>query len=181
MSDREKLIHAAITELAAGMTTVGLYGGDHPRAGIIVDRLAELLQTLLAQESELTFVLLGEELFVQGTPMTRACRQAPSVIRRMRRRGLEHVGFQPGVTASELHAFLVELASPDDVAVQNCAHIQVGKVDLRDRAGGPRRHLGRPGSAASWRRSATASRWSTTACPASRAGPAWRWVTSNGW
>jgi hypothetical protein len=86
VSDREKLIHAAITELAAGMTTVGLYGGDHPRAGIIVDRLAELLQTLLAQESELTFVLLGEELFVQGTPMTRACRQAPSVIRRMRRR-----------------------------------------------------------------------------------------------
>jgi hypothetical protein len=138
VSDREKLILAAITELAAGMTTVGLYGGDHPRAGIIIDRLAELLQTLLGQEPELTFVLLGEELFVQGTPMTRACRQAPSVIRRMRRRGLEHVGFRPGVTASELLAFLVELASAEDVWVQNRAHIQVGKVEISEiELGGP--------------------------------------------
>ena len=138
MSEREKLIQGAITELAAGMTTVGLYGSDHPRAGIIVEHLAGLLQELLTQEQELTFVLLGEELFVQGTPMTRACRQAPSVIRRMRRRGLEHVGFRPGVTASELHAFLEELASTDDTAVQNRAHIQVGKVEISEiELGGP--------------------------------------------
>lgn len=138
MSEREKLIHSAITELAAGMTTVGLYGSDHPRAGIIVEHLANLLQTLLAQEPELTFVLLGEELFVQGTPMTRACRQAPSVIRRMRRRGLEHVGFHPGVTASELHAFLGELASTDDTVVQNRPHIQVGKIEVSEiELGGP--------------------------------------------
>ncbi|HNX49522.1 MAG TPA: hypothetical protein PKL08_05125, partial [Thermoanaerobaculaceae bacterium] len=138
MSEREKLILGAITELAAGMTTVGLYGGEHPRAGVIVEHLTSLLGELLDQEPELAFVLLGEELFVQGTPVTRACRQAPSVIRRMRRRGLEHVGFRPGVTASELHAFLGELASTDDTVVQNRPHIQVGKVEVSEiELGGP--------------------------------------------
>lgn len=135
---RDALINAAITELAAGMTTAGLYGIDHPRAEQIVERLAAHLGELLATESELTFVLLGEELFVQGMPVTASCRQAPSVIRRMRRRGLEHVGFRHGVTASELRAFLAELSSPEDLGVQSRPHIQVGRIEVSEiELGGP--------------------------------------------
>lgn len=135
---RDALVNAAITELAAGMTTAGLYGIDHPRAGQIVERLAGHLQELLASESELTLVLLGEELFVQGVPVTTTCRQAPSVIRRMRRRGLEHVRFRLGVTAAELQAFLAELSSPEDLGVQSRPHIQVGKIEVSEiELGGP--------------------------------------------
>lgn len=137
-ASRDSLINAAITELAAGMTTAGLYGLDHPRAEEIVERLAGHLGDLLQSESELTFVLLGEELFVQGTPVTKSCRQAPSVIRRMRRRGLEHVGFRLGVTPAEVRAFLTELSSPEDVAVQSRPHIQVGKIEVSEiELGGP--------------------------------------------
>lgn len=135
---RDALINNAITELAAGMTTAGLYGIDHPRAEIIIEHLSNHLQVLLQTESELSFVLLGEELFVQGIPVTNACRQAPSVIRRMRRRGLEHVGFRPGVTATELRAFLEELSSAEDVSVQSRPHILVGKVEVAEiELGGP--------------------------------------------
>ncbi|HPW56188.1 MAG: hypothetical protein KA072_13415 [Thermoanaerobaculaceae bacterium] len=137
-ASRSTLINAAITELAAGMTTAGLYGIDHPRAEQIIERLASHLGDLLHNESELTFVLLGEELFVQGVPVTASCRQAPSVIRRMRRRGLEHVGFRLGVTPAELSAFLAELAGPEDVAVQSRPHIQVGKIEVSEiELGGP--------------------------------------------
>lgn len=135
---RDALINAAITELAAGMTTAGLYGIEHPRAEQIIERLAGHLGDLLESESELTFVLLGEELFVQGTPVTKSCRQAPSVIRRMRRRGLEHVGFRLGVTPAELRAFLEELASPEEVSVQSRPHILVGKIEVSEiELGGP--------------------------------------------
>ncbi|HPC82827.1 MAG TPA: hypothetical protein P5234_05520 [Thermoanaerobaculaceae bacterium] len=137
-ASRDSLINSAITELAAGMTTAGLYGIDHPRAEQIIERLAGHLDDLLRSESELTFVLLGEELFVQGTPVTRSCRQAPSVIRRMRRRGIEHVGFRLGVTPTELRAFLEELSSPEDVGVQSRPHIQVGKIEVSEiELGGP--------------------------------------------
>lgn len=138
IGSRDALINSAITELAAGMTTAGLYGIDHPRAEIIIERLSDHLQDLLRSEPELSFVLLGEELFVQGVPVTNACRQSPSVIRRMRRRGLEHVGFRPGVTTTELRAFLEELSSAEDVSVQSRPHILVGKVEVAEiELGGP--------------------------------------------
>jgi HD-GYP domain-containing protein (c-di-GMP phosphodiesterase class II) len=134
----EVVVNEAITELAAGATTVALYGPAHPRAVEAVRELERHLATLHRGEPELTAVLLGDELFVQGRPFTRTSRQAPAVIRRFRRRGVEHVTFKAGVTAEELRDFLIELASTDDLPVRSRQHVQVGKVELAERdLGGP--------------------------------------------
>ena len=142
----EALVADAVAELAGGATTVALYGPAHPRAGQSVARLHALLERLLGSEPELALVLLGEELFVQGRPFTRRSRQAPAVIRRFRRRGLEHATFRAGVTAAELKEFLVELAAADDAPVTARPHIQIGRIELDERGlGGPDSRDGRQG------------------------------------
>jgi HD-GYP domain-containing protein (c-di-GMP phosphodiesterase class II) len=134
----ERLVHEAIAELAAGATAVGLYGSEHPRAVQAVERLRESLEELLAEGPEFPLVLLGEELFVQNRPLTRSSRQGLTLLRRFRRKGLEHVIFRRGVTAAELQGFVEELAATDEREVQPRSHIQVGRVELSDRElGGP--------------------------------------------
>jgi len=137
-TDWEVLVHEAITELAAGATAVNLYGAGHPRAVQAVERLGSGLAQLLADDTELAFVLLGEELFVQGRPFTRSTRQSRTLIRRFRRKGLEQVIFHQGVTGEELQGFFEELAATDETEVQQRTHIHVGKIELSERElGGP--------------------------------------------
>lgn len=142
----ELIVNETITELTAGATTVALYGAAHPRAGDAIRELERNLAMLHRGEPELAMVLLGEELFVQGRPFTRTSRQAPSLIRRFRRRGVEHVTFRPGVDGEELRQFLLELASTEDRPVRSRPHIQVGKVELADHdLGGPDEDTGGKG------------------------------------
>ncbi|MFH1177700.1 MAG: hypothetical protein V1750_09865, partial [Acidobacteriota bacterium] len=134
----EVLVADTITELVVGATTVALYGPTHPRAAGAIEKLVTGLETLLRDEGELTLVLLGEELFVEGRPLTRAARQAPTLIRRLRRRGLEHLTFTRGVAAAELRSFLVELGAGEETALRTRPHIHVGRVEVADSSlGGP--------------------------------------------
>jgi len=134
----EVLVHEAIAELAAGATAVNLYGTGHPRATQAVERLSTGLTHLLADGPDLAFVLLGEELFVQGRPFTRSTRQSLTLIRRFRRKGLEQVIFHAGLTTEELRGFLEEMAATDETEVQHRPHIHVGRIELSERElGGP--------------------------------------------
>jgi HD-GYP domain-containing protein (c-di-GMP phosphodiesterase class II) len=134
----EDLVLAAIAELAAGATTMSLYGSGHPRAVQAVEELAHDLGALFAGQPEVAFVVLAEELFVQGRPFTRLARQAPALIRRLRRRDVGHVTFTAGVAKEELRAFLEHLVSSEDARVKSTPHVQVGRIELSERElGGP--------------------------------------------
>ncbi len=134
----ETLARTAVAELAAGATAVRLYGGSHPRAAMAVGRLAAQLEAMLAAEPEVSLVLLGDELFVQGRPFTRHSPNAPVVARRFRRKGVEHAIFKRGVGERELRLFLEDLAATGETTVQPRPHILVGRVDLTERElGGP--------------------------------------------
>lgn len=126
----EVLISDVLAEIAAGATTFALYGPSHPRAQDAVAKLIADLGFLLKDEAEIAVVLLGEELFVQDRPFTRTARQVPAVIRRFRKRGLEHATFRAGVTDAEIRSFLEELAATDETPVRSRAHLQVGRVEL---------------------------------------------------
>ena len=134
----EVRVDSAITDLAAGVNTVGLYGAGHPNAEVYITRLKDHLDHLLQQEPSVPMVLLGEELFIQGRPFARISRSAATLMRRLRRRGVEHVTFNRGVREDDLRPFLVELAATDDSPVLSRPAIQVGKVKLADdELGGP--------------------------------------------
>ena len=133
LTEWEVQVDHTIGQLAASITTFGLYGSSHQRAMQSVQRLLAQLNSLMESEPEVTVVLLGEELFVNGRPFTRVSRHSPSLTRRFRRRGIEHASFQLGVTEGEVRGFLEELARTDDSPMRSRAHIQVGRVDLSDR------------------------------------------------
>ncbi|KDA54814.1 hypothetical protein EG19_09195 [Thermoanaerobaculum aquaticum] len=142
----EELVLSVLGELASGLTAVALYGSSHPRAQESLRSLKALLDELLASQPTLDLVVLGEELFVEERPFTRASRHAAAVLRRLTRRGVEHVSFRSGVGEAELKTFLEELAAGDETPVHSQPHIVVGKVELAEEAlGGPDREHGRAG------------------------------------
>lgn len=142
----EELVLSVLAELASGLTAVALYGPSHPRAAESLKALKALLDELLAVQPTLDLVVLGEELFVDERPFTRSSRHAAALLRRLSRRGVEHVSFRAGVGEEELKTFLQELAAGDDSPVRSQPHILVGKVELAEEAlGGPDREHGRLG------------------------------------
>ena len=90
-------------------------------------------------------MLLGEELFVQGRPFTRVSRQAPAVIRRLRRRGVEHLSLparrEPGGAALVPRGARCHRRLRREVAPQHPG--REGRA-LRERAGWARREAGGP-------------------------------------
>lgn len=137
----EALIGGTVAELAAGATTVALYGASHPRAEEAVSGLHDRLSRLLRDEPELTLVLLGDDLFCGDVPLAGITRHAENLVRRLQRRGIEHLTFGAGVAAAELREFFTELGGGPDTKVTSRAHIQVGVVDLAEGGGGGHRSL----------------------------------------
>ncbi|MBP1620018.1 MAG: cyclic diguanylate phosphodiesterase [Acidobacteria bacterium] len=132
----ESLIGGTVAELAAGATTVALYGASHPRAEEAVSGLHDRLTRLLKDEPELTLVLLGDDLFCGDVPLAGITRHAENLVHRLQRRGIEHLTFSTGVAAAELREFFTELGGGPDTRVTSRAHIQVGVVDLAEGGGG---------------------------------------------
>ncbi len=126
----EARVCEAVAELTAGVNTVALYGLRHPRAEQSVERLTGRLTDLLSGEPALPVVLIGDELFVQGRPFTRLARQAPTLIRRLRRCGVEQITFRRGVPAGEVRDLLAEIAAGGEIPVHSRAFIDVGDVEL---------------------------------------------------
>lgn len=137
----ETLIGGTVAELAAGATTVALYGAAHPRAEEAVTGLHDRLSRLLRDDPELTLVLLADDLFCDDVPLAGITRHAENLVRRLQRRGVEHVTFQSGVSVAELREFFIELGGGPDTRVQSRPHVQVGVVDLAEGGGGGRRTL----------------------------------------
>ncbi|MGE5236657.1 MAG: HD-GYP domain-containing protein [Acidobacteriota bacterium] len=121
-----------IAEMVAGVTAVALYGAAHPRAGRALAALDANLAKLLTGANEVSFVLIGEEFFVEGRPFTRTARQASALVRRFRRRGVAQVTLVRGVTPDELRGFLVDLAAAVDAPIKPRGHVRVGRIELSD-------------------------------------------------
>lgn len=134
----EQSVLMVLGELAASITSVALYGPAHPQSRETLDSLYQNLNQLLETQAPLDLVILGEELFVQERPFTRASRHAPAIVNRLVRKGVEHVSFAAGVTPQELSLFLQELVASEDTPVRSQSHITVGRVELTEETlGGP--------------------------------------------
>lgn len=133
-------------ELAASITSVALYGSEHPQSLQTLGNLHQDLSKLLETQEPLDLVVLGEELFVQERPFTRASRHTPAILKRLLGKGVEHVSFKTGVTPQELSLFVQELVASEDVPVRSQHHIIIGKVELTDETlGGPDQERARLG------------------------------------
>lgn len=134
----EQSVLKVLGELAASITSVALYGPAHPQSLKTLSNLHQDLTQLLATQASIELVILGEELFVQERPFTRASRHAQTILNRLVRKGVEHVSFAAGVTSEELSLFVQELVASEDVPVRSQPHISLGRVELTEEIlGGP--------------------------------------------
>lgn len=141
MSERTKselLVDRLLGQLVGAAAVLGLYGGSHPRTVAALQLIDLQLQRLLSEQAELAFVVLGQELFVQGQPFSRISRHAGPLVRKLRRLGVEYVTVRAGVRLDELAGFIEDLAGRGQTEVRSRPHIQVGEIALSERElGGP--------------------------------------------
>ena len=117
-----------LTVMAVGLTTRRLYSAEHPRAQAARNRLLELLRELSANDGELTFVRLDDELFVDSVPLSQAGDQIGSVIRELARCSVERVTFCAGLRDDELDRLLETLADRSSDSLEGSEHILVETV-----------------------------------------------------
>ena len=136
-------ISNVVAHLAAAAKNVALYSGDHPQVGLSVDKAFASLAGVLRTRSEVTIMLIGSDLVAENRPLPADIAYVESIVRVLRRKGVERATFAAGLSRAELQAFILDLASPESGAVRSSGSIKLGKVELRaHQAGGQQGRVG---------------------------------------
>ncbi|MDE3156643.1 MAG: HD-GYP domain-containing protein [Acidobacteriota bacterium] len=125
--------------LAAALRASQLYTTGHPIIGRNAAAFGASLSSLLARQPQVTVGLVGDELVVQGAPVSRASETLGDLMKRLRAAGVERMTFDRGVSDEELSRFVDALAglaatSGDETGRLAFPHIRVGRVAV-DRPG----------------------------------------------
>jgi putative nucleotidyltransferase with HDIG domain len=126
-----------LRRFASGVRAAQLYAPDHPLVGKNVEGLLVVLNALHAAQPSVAIGIVGSQLVVADTPMSRASLGMAELIRRLKDHEIERVAFDRGVTQQELTPFILGLAALGKAEPQESAwkfpHISVGRITADDR------------------------------------------------
>ncbi|MDA8141562.1 MAG: HD domain-containing protein [Desulfobacteraceae bacterium] len=123
-------ILSVIIHLHAAIANTRLYTSGHPQVTRYLEGAHAELARLLGKRSELTLLNLDQELVVDQQPLTPKTAHSVQFAQLLRRAGVEHISFLPGVTLAELTQLASELAADDQRGVRSTEAIKVGKVEV---------------------------------------------------
>jgi putative nucleotidyltransferase with HDIG domain len=137
---RTQLAEDLVRSFAATMRSVQLYSKGHPIIGKNVEALSAAIQLLHSVGPTVVIGMVGNEVIVDDTPVSKAETFAPTV-RRLKQIGVERITIDRGVSIDELYAFAVAVASMENVqdsatvaeAFSAFTHIRVGRVAVEQR------------------------------------------------
>ncbi len=138
---RAQLADELLRRFAASLRSAQLYSKSHP---IIVRNMAALsaaVQLLHALEPTIVIGIVGEEIIVDDTPISKA-ENLGSVSRRLKQIGVERVTIDRGVTAEEIATFVEAVTTleprPDGepAPFPTLPHIRVGRVTIQQKVEG---------------------------------------------
>ena len=141
MTPRAQLADELLRRFAASLRSGQLYSKGHP---IIVRNLAALsaaVQLLHALEPTIVIGVVGDEIIVDDTPISKAENLA-SVSRRLKQIGVERVTIDRGVTSEEIATFVEAVTTlerrPDGepAPFPTLPHIRVGRVTVQQKIEG---------------------------------------------
>jgi putative nucleotidyltransferase with HDIG domain len=128
-----------LRRFASGVRAAQLYAPDHPLVGRNVEGLLAVLKVLHAHQSSIAIGIIGSQLIVADTPMSRASLGMAELIKRLKDHHIERVVFERGVTEEHLAPFILALAALGGKTDErpeptwNFAHIRVGQITAAER------------------------------------------------
>src|SRR3954464_3702933 len=127
-----------LRRFASGVRAAQLYAPDHPLVGRNVEGLLAVLKVLHAAQPSVAIGIVGTQLIVADTPMSKASLGMAELVKRLKDHLIERVSFERGVTQQEIAPFILALAALGGKAeVPESAwqfpHIRVGRITAEDR------------------------------------------------
>lgn len=124
-------VERLIVQLAAAIHTRALYPEEHPRVTQAAQAVLGALTAACAatRRTEVTFLLVGDDLAVDQRPMRKGNLYQQSFVEMLRRRGVERLTLARGLTTDECVPFLSAMAGAGTPATTD--HIVVGRVELQ--------------------------------------------------
>src|SRR5918994_6805822 len=141
LTSRTALYDELLRRFASGVRAAQLYAADHPLLARNIEGLLVALHTLHQHAPSVPVGIVGNELVVSDTPMSKTSTGMGELIKRLRDHKIERIAFERGVTAAELGAFIHAVAAlgaradTTERALQS-PHIRVGRITADDRRSG---------------------------------------------
>ncbi|GAB4387811.1 MAG: HD domain-containing protein [Thermodesulfovibrionales bacterium] len=123
----EKLT-ALISQITVAMSNCALYTKEHPTVEQMAEKAVAGMEDLYS-EGVLSLAMLGGDLVFNEVRVSERGLHMSSLIKRLRRKGVEKVVFRKGVSTEELKSFIASIVSPEGVPASS-PHISVGAVDV---------------------------------------------------
>ena len=120
-----------IRHLVTATANAALYSIDHPQVNRLCTVAHEVLQNALGSDSEISCLLIEDELVIEGVPLT-SDMYVSRFAQTMKSFGIGHVRFMQGITRRELHDLVGTLTIKTDCRGKLSAteNIRFGKVGL---------------------------------------------------
>ena len=121
-----------LRRFASGVRAAQLYAADHPLIGRNVEGLLAILKSLHGLQASIAIGIVGTQLVVSDTPMTKASQGMAELIKRLKDHQIERIAFERGITAEETSAFMHAVAGLGRAEASEAAwtfpHIRVGRI-----------------------------------------------------
>ena len=125
-----------LRRFASGVRAAQLYAADHPLIGRNVEGLLAVLKSLHSLQASIAVGIVGTQLVVSDTPMTKASQGMVELIKRLKDHKIERIAFERGITADETSAFMHAVAGLGKGEASDAAwafpHIRVGRITAED-------------------------------------------------
>jgi putative nucleotidyltransferase with HDIG domain len=135
---RVQLYDELLRRFASGVRAAQLYASDHPLVGRNTEGLLAVLKTLHTLQHSIAVGIVGTQLVVSDTPMTKASLGMAELIKRLKDSKIERIAFERGITAEEATKFVQAVAalggkSEASESTWPFPHIRVGRITTEER------------------------------------------------
>ena len=121
-----------IRQLVLAASSMSLYSPEHRTTIDRTSRALSCLTEALAGDDSVTAMVLGSELFLDGTPLDRDP-QLERVLRELRSYGIGHITFQRGITYDELVLLLRIITRQAERNPGSTPHLSFGSLETEQR------------------------------------------------
>ncbi len=131
-SDFQLAASELIYNMSIAMTSCSLYSNSHPIISQIAEKSLSLILALLEGDDNLDIMILGDDIVVKKQPLVDKGLHTENFIKKLRRKEIEMISFQRGISKEEFVYFIVEICKYEEpLLTRSFEHIATGKVEVR--------------------------------------------------